>query len=78
MATGILLFGNSGTGKSASIRNCEPGRWGIINVMGKPLPFKNNFKTIVCDDSETIISTIATAHSQSIVIDDAGYLISGY
>jgi hypothetical protein len=78
MATGILIFGDSGTGKSASMRNCDPNNWGIVNVMGKPLPFKNKFKTIACDDTERIVSIVESAQSRSIVIDDAGYLISGY
>jgi hypothetical protein len=60
------------------MRNCEAGEWGVVNVMGKPLPFKNRFKTIVCEDTDKIVSIVAEARARSIVIDDAGYLISGY
>lgn len=35
----ILIIGESGTGKSASIRNLDHATTLIINVLGKPLPF---------------------------------------
>lgn len=40
MANCILVLGESGTGKSTSIRNLDPKETCIINVVGKPLPFK--------------------------------------
>jgi len=40
MANCILILGESGTGKSTSIRNLEPKETAIINVIGKSLPFK--------------------------------------
>lgn len=39
MSNSILVIGESGTGKSASLRNLEPAETFIINVLGKPLPF---------------------------------------
>jgi hypothetical protein len=46
--------------------------------MGKPLPFKNSFKSFVCNDTDLIISIIASAKAESIAVDDAGYLITGF
>lgn len=36
----ILIIGESGTGKSTSIKNLDPRETFIINVLGKSLPFK--------------------------------------
>lgn len=40
MAATILVIGESGTGKSTSIRTLNPEETYIINVLNKPLPFK--------------------------------------
>lgn len=41
-STGILIVGESGTGKSASLENLNPQETFIINVKGKNLPFKGS------------------------------------
>lgn len=40
MSTSVLVLGEAGTGKSASIRKLDPAETFIINVLGKALPFK--------------------------------------
>ena len=40
MSNTSLIIGESGTGKSTSIRNLNPNETFIINVLNKPLPFK--------------------------------------
>lgn len=40
MSNTSLIIGESGTGKSTSIRNLNPSETFIINVLNKPLPFK--------------------------------------
>lgn len=40
MSNAILIIGNSGTGKSTSIRTLPPEETFIINVLDKPLPFR--------------------------------------
>ena len=40
MSNAILILGQSGAGKSTSIRNLPPEQTLIINVIGKPLPFR--------------------------------------
>lgn len=52
----ILIAGESGTGKSASLRNMR-GQEGVLYINcegGKPLPFKNKFKRVTIDDPEEI------------------------
>lgn len=40
MSNATLIIGESGTGKSTSIRNLDPYETFIINVLNKPLPFR--------------------------------------
>lgn len=50
MAELIAVVGNSGSGKSTSLRNLDPATTFIINVAGKPLPikgYKRNYKSLV-------------------------------
>lgn len=78
MGLGVLIIGKSGSGKSTSLRNCPKEDFGIINVLGKPLPFKNtnNLQTIDTDNYEDINKVLNKSKTKSVVIDDAGYLIT--
>lgn len=76
MGIGVLILGHSGSGKSTSMRNCTADRFGIINVNGKPLPFKSALKTYNTDDYEKIIKALIKSETPSIVIDDSQYLMS--
>lgn len=42
MSTNVLILGESGTGKSTSIRTLPPDQTFILNVTGKPLPFRGS------------------------------------
>lgn len=75
MGVPVLILGESGTGKSASMRNCTADRFGIINVSKKPLPFKSGIKTYNTDDYGKIIGALKVAKTPSIVIDDSQYLL---
>lgn len=72
----ILLIGASGTGKSTSLRNFTRDEVAVVNVLGKPLPFKTDIKAPKCDDYATIIQAIKQTKKKTIVIDDAGYLLT--
>lgn len=77
MAYPVLIIGKSGSGKSASLRNLNPADVAIINVLGKPLPFKAaGFRTYKTDDYDKVKSAIAKTKAPIVVIDDAGYLIT--
>lgn len=41
MGTATLILGESGTGKSTSMRNINPEEAILIKPIGKPLPFKS-------------------------------------
>jgi adenylate kinase family enzyme len=40
MSNAVLILGESGVGKSTSIRTLNPEETFIVNVIGKPLPFR--------------------------------------
>lgn len=76
MAIIVMIYGQSGTGKSTSLRNFKTEDVCIVNVSGKPLPFRNKHKTFNTDDYMSIDTAIKKAPAKSIVIDDATYLMT--
>lgn len=82
MAEKILIMGESGTGKSTSIRNCDPSITAIINPVGKPLPFKGSkhFTQLngVTDSDEIckFMKSQAAAGKKIIVVDDFQYILA--
>lgn len=75
MGIPVLIMGESGTGKSASMRNCSPDQFGIINVSKKPLPFRNTLKVVNTDDYATVLNALRKSKAKSLVIDDSQYLM---
>lgn len=55
MSKAVLVIGNSGTGKSTSIRTLPADETFIINIINKPLPFKgaNKLYTPISSDGTT-------------------------
>lgn len=76
MGIPVLIIGKSGTGKSTSMRNCVGQDFNLINVLSKPLPFKGHIPTAQTDDYAIIMKSLHATKAKSIVIDDAGYLIT--
>ena len=77
MGVPVLIIGKSGQGKSTSLRNFGEEEISLINVSKKPLPFQKKFtKTIETDDYNKIHQLLDKSSSNSIVIDDASYLIT--
>lgn len=82
MAEKILIMGESGTGKSTSIRNCDPAITAIVNPVGKPLPFRGSKKFATLNgitDADEIcdfMKTQAKAGKKIIVVDDFQYILA--
>lgn len=75
MAVLVMIYGQSGTGKSTSLRNFADDEVAVINVSGKPLPFRNKLTTYDTDSYTKISSALDKIERKSIVIDDATYLM---
>lgn len=76
MGIPVLIMGESGSGKTASLRNFGKGEIGIFNVVGKPLPFKGNLPKLDGGTSESIMNSLKDAKVKCIVIDDSQYLMA--
>ena len=72
----ILLIGASGSGKSSSLRNFKKDEVAIVNVLGKPLPFRTELNAPKCDNYDVILKSIQQTDKKTIIIDDANYLIT--
>ena len=76
MAILTMIAGETGTGKTASLRNSLE-RMSLINVAGKPLPFRGKCdKVFNCDEAPKIITALRAATSDIIVLDDVQYIMA--
>lgn len=78
MAIPVLIIGRSGSGKSTSLRNCQNDSFNLIRVLNKPLPFKGKINGWFTDDYQQVMKYLLASKASSIVIDDAGYLITNH
>ena len=76
MGIPVMILGESGSGKSASLRNFQPDQVGIFNVGGKPLPFRSKLPSVNTDSYKTIMGGLVAMRTPSAVIDDAQYLMA--
>ncbi|NFL43192.1 hypothetical protein FDB55_13050 [Clostridium botulinum] len=77
MAIKTLILGESGTGKSASLRNFDLNDICYINPATKPLPFKGKFESLTGTIDFTKISKFIKASGKKIIIiDDAQYIMA--
>ena len=76
MGVCVLVLGASGSGKSTSLRNFEPGEVGVLNVLGKPLPFRKRLDTTDHPDYRMCRACITSGKRRAWVVDDAGYLMA--
>ena len=89
MSNTVLVIGQSGSGKSTSLRNLDPKSTFIINVLDKPLPFrafkknynatsKNYYST---SDWAKVVNCIERVNKErpditTLVIDDWQYILA--
>lgn len=75
MGMAVLVMGPSGSGKSASLRNFGAGEIGVLNVAGKPLPFRSAIRTADNAGYGKIINTLRANNLRAYAIDDSQYLM---
>lgn len=80
MAQKVLIMGESGTGKSTSLRNCDPATTAVVNPVGKPLPFKSHFEMLNNEtDARKIVKYMkeqVAAGKKLLVVDDFQYILA--
>ncbi len=78
MGIPVLIMGKSGSGKSRSMKSCIGKDFGLIRVLDKPLPFRGRIAGNASNDYNKIKEAIRSPKwPKSIIVDDAGYLITG-
>ena len=76
MGVSVLVLGYSGSGKSTSLRNFEPGEVGVFNVARKPLPFRKRLDVLDGAGYSDIMRTMRANNKRAYVVDDANYLMA--
>ena len=72
------IIGDSGSGKSASMRNFEPDELGIFNVSEKPLPFRKKLPMAMTSDMRKIAEKLRENTRNCYVLDDIGLAMTFY
>ena len=75
MGIPVLVMGESGSGKTYSIRNFDPAEVGIFSVEKGRLPFKGDFKVKKRATYKDISAIFSAPKLKRYVIDDAQYLL---
>jgi hypothetical protein len=72
----VLVLGESGSGKSTSMRNFDVDEVGIFNVASKPLPFRKKIPKVDSASYQIIVNGLSKATKKKYVIDDSQYLMA--
>lgn len=77
MGIPVLILGDSGSGKTYSLRNFDPNTVGVFSVRKGTLPFPEgkNFKVCKKADYEVIYKVLRKPTMKAYVIDDSQYLM---
>lgn len=75
MGIPVLILGESGSGKSASMRNFDADIVGVFNVASKPLPFRKALKRVDGAGYAQIMNGMRKSPLKRFVIDDSQYLL---
>lgn len=87
MSIPVLILGESGTGKSTSLRNLDPAHTLLIQCVKKPLPFRSkdwsyrakdnpSGNIFVTHDWMQIMTIMKKTQRRLIVVDDLQYMLS--
>lgn len=85
MSIPVLILGQSGTGKTTSLRNMNPSEVLLIQAVKKPLPFRSSeWKPLtaeggsvyVCDNAQKICQIMQKTKRKIIIIDDNQYIMA--
>jgi hypothetical protein len=71
----VMVLGQSGSGKSSSMRNFESNEVGIFNVASKPLPFRKKLPLANGANYLDIEKSLKANKLHAYVVDDSTYLM---
>lgn len=75
MGLPVLIIGESGSGKTYSIKNLNPDEVGIFSVEKNRLPFEKEFKIAKNATYTQISNALKAPKLKTYVIDDSTFLI---
>ena len=75
MGIPVLILGESGSGKTFSIKEMDPEKVGVFLVEKPRLPFRKKFKTVQGAGYHVILKALAEPKLKQYVIDDSQYLL---
>lgn len=87
MSIACMILGQSGTGKTTSLRNMNPAEVLLIQAVKKPLPFRSKEwmpctkanptgSILVTDNAHTIVGAMSRTKKSIIIIDDFQYILA--
>lgn len=76
MGIPVLVLGESGSGKSRSLKGFEPGEALVFNVANKPLPFRKRLDTVPNATYDSIARALKEGRYNCYVVDDSQYLLA--
>lgn len=87
MSIATMILGQSGTGKTTSLRNMQPSDVLLIQAVKKPLPFRSDKwlpctkanpqgSILVTDCAPTIVGAMERTKKPIIIIDDFQYILA--
>ena len=76
MGIPVLVLGDTGSGKSTSLRNFNPQEVGVFNVASKPLPFRTRLPMLNTSSYDLITKNLSHPTKKVYVLDDAQYLMA--
>lgn len=74
----VFILGDSGSGKSTSLRNLTKADVSVMSVTGKELPLKTDIKVNTARSYDDVIKWVAAVDKPIMVLDDANYLMSNF
>lgn len=75
MAIGVLILGESGTGKTYSAHNFKPDEVKILSVKKPILPFRGEYELVKTPTGDDIIRELKNTKKKRIIIDDFQYIL---
>lgn len=76
MGIPVLILGESGSGKSTSMRNFDPSELIVFNVANKLMPFRKKLNVINNANYDIIGKELQKNEKKVYVIDDSQYLLA--